>query len=622
MAQRTHTNVYHVFPTLRNAARSLPVFLVPCLLFCSCGSKDAAGESAERVLNVTTGGRINSLDPAFAADLVSSRMVAAIYDTLLQYDYVRRPYSLQPSMLQSMPQTDDSGSEYRFKLRGDLFFSPDRCFGTNPDGSSKNRRITAKDVEFSFLRIADGRIISPGYWLLRDKISGINKFRESSANTAQDDFSVYDRGCEGIEVIDDLNFVIRLSQPDPRFLYALAMPYLGIVPREAVEKYGQDFSENPVGSGPFILKSWRRNYRIEFERNPLYRRELLLSAHNPADRSRNLPLIDRVVASQIDQPLSAWLLFLQGNLDLSSLEKDNFDAVVTKDLSLIPALRQRGIEMLRIPQFQIYYIGFCFADPMIASNHELRKAISLAYNVQRRVQAFNHSVMPAQGPVPTGVAGNDPKFVNQYSSFDLEKAMSHLAAAGFPEGLDPKTGERLELTFDLGGNSSHHRQIAELFSEDMSKIGISVRPVLNNWPRFLQKSAAGQMQLFKLSWIGDYPDAENFLQLFYGPNIGSCNRAHYKNPKFDQMFDNIKTMHDSPKRTAKYEKMVRFLAEECPWIFAYYPISFSLRHDWLENYHPHDFVLSKWKYLSLDNKKKKDTIASFKPLRMRELRDD
>ncbi|MBN1864501.1 MAG: hypothetical protein JW808_06335 [Victivallales bacterium] len=601
---------------------AMSTLLTACLALCSCGQKNSPHKPHERVLNVTTGGRINSLDPAFAADLVSSRMVAALYDTLLQYNYLKRPYSIEPSMLKSMPENHDSGLEYRFELRDDLFFTHDKCFGTNPDGSFKNRRVTAKDVEFSLLRVADGKVLSPGYWLLRDKISGINNFRNLSAISPQGDFSAYNKGCEGIKVIDDFNFVIRLSQADPRFLYGLAMPYMGIVPREAVEAYGQDFSEKPVGSGPFILKSWHRNYCIEFERNQTFRKELFIHAENPDDRSRKLPLLDRVVASQIDQPLSAWLLFLQGNIDLSSLDKDNLDAVVTKDLRLIPALQQRGIQMLRIPQFQIYYIGFCFTDPLIATNLELRKAISSAYNVQRRVQAFNHSVMPAQGPVPPGASGNNPEFINPYSAFNLEKAKLHLAAAGFPDGINPSTGETLELSFDLGGNSSQHRQIAEMFAEDMSKIGIRIRPVLNNWPRFLQKSAAGQMQLFKLSWVGDYPDAENFLQLFYGPNIGSCNRSHYKNPQFDQMFEEIKTMPESPQRTAKYEKMVAFLAEECPWIFAYYPISFSLRHSWIENYHPHDFVLSKWKYISVDNNNKNSTIASFKPLSMRQLRDE
>ena len=431
---------------------------------------------------------------------------------------------------------------------------------------------------------------------------------------------LYDQGCEGIEVIDDHNFMIHLEKPDPRFLYGLAMPYLGIVPHEAVEYYGEDFSEHPVGSGPFILKDWERNYKIEFVRNPEFRKEYFPYAANSADKLRKLPLLDRVVAYQIAQPLSSWLMFLQGNIDLSALDKDSFDAVVTDDLKLIPALKKRGIEMMRIPKFQIHYIGFCFTDPIIADNAELRKAISLAYNVQKRVTLFNHRVLPAHGPIPHGVAGNNPDFKNPYSEFNIEKAKQHMKKAGYPDGIDPKTGKKLELTFDIGGSSSTHRQIAELFAEDMNKIGIKIKPVLNNWPRFLQKSAKGEMQIYKVSWIGDYPDAENFLQLFYGPNSGSCNRSYYRDEKFDTMFEEIKPMNDTPERTAKYEKMVEHLAERCPWIFAYYPISYRLRHGWVENYTPHDFGFSRWKYLAVDKQKRNEMKKNFKPIELDDLR--
>lgn len=603
------------------AALRLCLFVFSLLLFSGCGDSSSIQKADERVLFTTPGGKINTLDPALSADLTSSYMVGAVYDTLLQYNYLKRPYVLEPSMLKSMPEADSKKMNYHFTLRDDLYFQPDNCFGTSQDGSPKKRKITAKDVEFSFLRIADERLHSPGYWLFRNKIKGLGEFRTKSGNCKDGDNSVYDKGCEGIEVIDERNFIIHLTKPDPRFLYSLAMPYLGIVAREAVEKYGEDFSEHPVGSGPFILKEWERNYKIEFVRNPDFRQEYFADAVNNGDRARKLPFLDRVVAYQIAQPLSSWLMFLQGDLDISALDKDSFDAVVTDDQKLIPALAKRGIEMLRIPQFQIYYIGFCFTDPLIADNLDLRKAISLAYDVQKRVKILNYSVLPAQGPIPHGVAGNNPDFKNPYSEYNLEKAKEYMVRAGFKNGIDPKTGEKLELTFDIGGTTSTFRQIAELFAEDMSKIGIKIKPVLNNWPRFLQKSAKGDMQMYKVSWIGDYPDAENFLQLFYGLNAGSCNRSHYRDKKFDAMFEEIMPMGDSPARTAKYEKMVEYLAEQCPWIFAYYPITYRLRHSWVENYTPHDFGFSRWKYLSIDNQKRIRMKKDFKPINFDELRD-
>jgi len=597
----------------------LLLFILPLFLLTGCGG-DLSDSSSGNILYTTPGGKINTLDPALCADLTSANMVGELYDTLLEYNYTARPYRLQPSMLVAMPKVSDDMMHYRFKLRDDLYFQPDLCFGADGQKRALKRKITSKDVEFSFLRIADSRLHSSGYWLIRGKIAGICEFRKSSEGVKDDDFSIYDKGCRGIEIIDDRSFIIHLEKPDPRFLYGLAMPYMSIVPREAVTYYKSDFAEHPVGSGPFKLESWQRNYKIEFIRNPDFRKEFFPEAVLKTDRIKRLPLLDKVVCYQINEPISSWLLFLQGNLDLSAVDKDSFEAIVTDKLQLIPALADRGIQMMRIPQFQIHYIGFCFTDPRLADNLNLRKAISLAYNVQKRVKIWNNQIMPANGPIPAGVAGYDPKFKNPYSVFDIKRAKEYMVKAGYPDGIDPKTGKPLELTLDIGGTASTHRQIAELFVEDMAAIGIKIIPSLNNWPRFLQKSANGEVQLYSVSWVGDYPDAENFLQLFYGPNAGSCNRSYYRNSKFDKMYDEIKTMSDTPERAAKYAEMAKYLTEQCPWIFSHYPISYRLKHSWVENYRSHDFSFSRWKYLSIKYREREQKKRSFKPMKLEDLR--
>jgi ABC-type transport system substrate-binding protein len=456
--------------------------------------------------------------------------------------------------------------------------------------------------------------------VIRGKIKGLEKFREACSKTPKGDNSVYDKPCDGFEIIDDRNFVLHLTKPDPRFLYVLAMPYSSVVSRKAVEKYGESFSEHPVGSGPFKLKEWIRDYSITMERNDGYRQEFFASAENPADRKRKLPLLDKVVCYLVKQPLANWLLFLQGELDMSALNKDNFDAVVGLDLKLSPSLKKRGIKLLQIPEFQINYVGFCFADPLLAENADLRKAISLAYNVEKRIKHFNYRLVPAHGPIPPGVAGHDRDFRNPYSSFDIEKAKEYMVKAGYPNGIDPKTGKHLELSFDQMGASPNHRQLAELMAVDMQAIGIKIKPVLNNKSRFLQKSRKGQLQLFKIGWVGDYPDAENFLQLFYGKNAGSCNRSFYRDKKFDAMFEEIISMPDTPARTRKYSEMAKYLASQCPWIFESHPIAYKLLHSWLQNYIPHDFAYSSWKYLSVDVKARREAKSSFEPLELEDLR--
>jgi len=250
----------------------------------------------------------------------------------------------------------------------------------------------------------------------------------------------------------------------------------------------------------------------------------------------------------------------------------------------------------------------------------VRKAISLAYNVDNIRVHYNNQMIPAEGPIPPGVAGNDSKFKNPYSRYNLELAREYMRKAGYPGGIDPAAGEPLSLTYDQNGNSSAYRQLAELMIKDMAKIGIKIVPQLNNKPRFFQKLRKGKFQLFRLSWIGDYPDAENFLQLFYSKNAGSCNRAFFRDAEFDRMFEEIIPMPDSPERTRKYKKMVKYLSSKCPWIFESFAVSYQLNHDWLQNFIPHDFAFSRWKYLNIDAVKRSRMKKNFKPLSFKELR--
>lgn len=580
-----------------------------------CSGNNVADRNL-RVLRLSSG-RVKTLDPALASDLASRNMVAAFYDTLLQYDYTARPYKLVPSMLAKMPVADKAMTSYTFTLRDDLYFKSDKCFG---DNSLKARKITAQDVAYSFLRIADGRLHSPVFWMFRGKIIGMDKFRSATLKSPAGDNSLYDKGISGIKVIDDHTLVIYLKKTEPRLLYALAIPYASIVSRQAAEYYGESFAEHPVGSGPFYLTEWIRDYRITMSRNPEYRRETFPAAVNQDDRQRRLPLLDKVVCNIIKQPISAWLLFLQGELDISALNKDNLDAVIGDDRKLVSSLARRKIKLFQTPEFEVRYIGFSFSDPRLANNLNLRKAISLAYNMNTRLKYFNYQIIPATGPIPPGVPGYDPNLQNPYSGFDLQLARDYMKKAGYPGGIDPTTGKPLELTFDQSGSSSAYRQLAEMMVIDMAKIGIKITPIMNNKPRFFQKLRQGKMQLFRLSWIGDYPDAENFLQLFYGKNAGSCNRVNYCDPQFDKMFEIIMPMADSAQRTAKYKQMARYLTKQCPWIFESFPVSYQLVQPWLQNYYPHDFAFSRWKYLSIDPALRRETIKKYIPLDMGELR--
>lgn len=558
------------------------------------------------------GGGVKSLDPALADDLAGRDLTALCYDTLVQYDYLARPYKLIPGMLKKMPELSPDGRSYLFELQENLYFAPHPAL---PD--KKSRKITSYDVKFSILRIADSRHHSPLYWLYRNRISGIGDFRKKSAAYPKGDYSFYNDSVPGIKILDERKFILTLDRPESGFLYLLAMPNAGIVSSRAALAVGNSsLSRKPAGSGPFILKEWIPNLRLKFVRNPEFRKEFFPQAESAADRKKPLPLLDGIEISQIRQNMTAWMLFLQGNLDCNALDKDNCDTLAGNG-ELIPALKKRGVILDKIPEFEIRYIGFNFNDPLLKNNLFLRRALREAYDIQRRVKHASNMLIPAAGPIPEGISGFVP--ADEPHVPDLKKALKLLEVAGYPKGIDPASGKALQLSFDQAGSSVNHRQMGELAQDDFRKIGIDLLPALNSRPRFTDKLRRGQFQLFRYSWIGDYPDALNFLQLFYSGNRGSCNYCGFADARFDKLYEEALALGDCVQKDQLIARMVKLLDDECVWIWEGFPVSFALHYNWLENSVPHDFSFVRWKYLSVNDKKRTEMKKKFKPLSFREL---
>lgn len=576
--------------------------------FAGCGREE---HSLEKRVVMSLGKPVNTLDPVLANDTASQYVCGAFYDTLLQYAYDEGTYRLEPCMLTGMPKVSDDGLSYTCSLRDDLYFQD----GAAHAGLARERRrVTARDVAFSVLRLADTRLHSPGFWLIRGKLLGLDEFRKRTEQAAAGDLSPYDVPCEGIEAVDERTVVFHLTEPDPRFLYTLALPYTAVVSRRAVEFHGADFADHPEGSGPFRLAKWEKDYVIEMARYGEY---------HPEQDGRTLPASDAVTCYLVKQPIASWLMFLQGRLDLYVPDAECFEAIVDKNLELSPALLERGVRMLSRMQLETNYIGFSFTDPLLGRNVHLRRAISLAFNKNGRVSHSGMRFSAAGGPVPPGIAGAEESGAfGPYGKRDIEAAKKELELAGYPGGIDPATGEHLSISFDQTGSDTFYRQTAELMSNDLAEIGIKITPEFNTRPRFEQKLKSGSIQLFRYSWTADYPDAENFLQLFYGPNAGSCNRVSYRDEKYDAMYLDFVNERDPVKYAEKAHGLTLYLQEQCPWIFETHTRCFVLVHAWLSGYYPHDFAFNRWKYLDADARKRTETVRTFKPFRMSELVQD
>jgi len=413
---------------------------------------------------------------------------------------------------------------------------------------------------------------------------------------------------EGLKALDRYTLQIKLKKPYPQLLYVLTMSYTAAVSREAVEYYGEEFLNHPVGTGPFKLKDWMRGAKIILVRNPGFRKEFYPAVGEKGDKKlgllddagKRIPFLDRIEISIILEEQPMWLEFINGELDISGIPKDNFDSAIGADRNLTPEMKAKGIKLWKRPLLQINYISFNMDDPLFKDNKLLRQAISLAYNEKRVIKMFNNRLIPAVGPIPPGIKGYEKGEVNPYRRFDLDKAKTLLAKAGYPVGKD-REGKQLKLTYEAAGTDITTRQRADLFVDDMKRLGIEVDVVYNTWPAFLGKIRKRQAQIFGLAWVADYPDAENFLQLFYGPNSSpGPNNSNYNNPEFNRLYDKIKTMPDSPERTKIYEKMAHIVMEECPWIFATYPLSYTLQYDWLKNFKPNDVAYNIYKYYKID----------------------
>ncbi len=528
--------------------------------------------------------RVPSLDPVQAQSVGACRAVALVYETLLEYDYLVRPYQLRGLLAEGLPEISEDGLEWTFRLRGGVMFGPDPCFGTDADGAPLSRELTARDVVYSFKRVADAKVGSGSWWILKGRVEGLDEFHAATVDAETD----YDAPVRGLEAVDERTFRIRLTRPCAQFLWCLAMPPTAVVPREAVERYGlEEFGQREVGTGPFRLVSWRRNYRMRFERRA-GRDGSRDGAPDFGDAAGAVP-VERIEWLVMDDASTRWMAFLSGGLDMEgSIPRDNLDSVLMPDGSLRPELAARGIRLVRQSGMDTFYIGLNMEDPVLGPNRKLRQALNAAFDFGAWSELNPGKGTPSTGPVPPNVAGRlEEPFAY---AFDIGKAKALLAEAGYPGGIDPATGRRLQLTLELGQTDQETRESAELTAAFFDKLGIVLEPSFNNWPAFLQKVRNKEAQMFQIGWIADYPDAENFLQLFYGPNASpSCNRVNYVNPAFDALYDAAVRTLDAETRLGLYREMQAIIREDCPWVFLYHRRETLLIHDRIRNFQPHDF---------------------------------
>jgi len=548
--------------------------------------------------------KIKGLDPAFADDLYSGLEVTRIYEGLLQYKYLKRPYQLEPCLAEAMPTISKDGKTYTFKLKKGVVFQDDKAFKAT---NGKGRELVAEDFVYSFKRIADPKLNSPMWWLFDGKIEGLNEWHDAAAKAGKTDYSL---PVSGLRAVDASTLEIKLKARSYQFAFSLAMPATGVVAREVVEEYGAEFLNHPVGTGAFKLSEYNPAAKIVYVKNPTYRHEVYPSEGEPEDQARGLladagkplPLVDKIVMTVHVESQPQWLNFMQGNLDAAPIPKDNFaQAIDPKTKELMPDMKAKGILLFKEPSLDITHTSFNMTDPLVGKNKLLRQAISMAVNTPEEIDLFyNGRAISAEGPIPPGLAGYDPNLKNPYKVYSVEKAKEYLKKAGYPDGKGLPPLEYLSLA------DTTARQMTEYFQKEMAAIGIQIKVQTFSWPEFQQSLKNKKGQMWSFAWGADYPDAENFLQLFYSKN-GSPgpNDSNYSNPEFDKLYEKSLTLNDSPERTALYKKMAAIVIEDTPWAFGTHRVTYGLTHPWLKNYKPHEFNHGMAKYYRIDTSLRK-----------------
>ena len=557
------------------------------------------------------------LDPQHAYDQMAHRIHEAIFDTLIEYHPLKTdPFELVPALLEALPERTvetDGKVTYTCRLKRGINYHNDACF---PGG--KGREVVAEDVHFAWLRICDPKVECPIYATLEPVVIGMHELYEAAKKAGKFDYSAR---LPGLEVVDSHTFKIRLSKPYPQIVYWLAMQFTTPVPREAVEyhdgtlhpgeaKRRDKFDWHPVGTGPFQIAEYEQAHRFRLVRNPDYRTTVFPSDGFPPEKAewlkqfagQKLPMIDEIEWPILRETSSMWLLARQGYFDGTAVAKDSFGRIVSSNHALAPDLKAKGMMLEKDTELSTFFISFNCADPVLA-NKKLRKALACAYNPQGYVDIFKNGVAPvATQLVPPGIFGHLKDWVNP-NAFNLERARQLMVEAGYPNGIDPKTGKPLELSMDVTATGSEERQTAEYEQRQFEQLGIKIKVNESTFAKMLEKQDRGQFQIApSTGWGADYPDPENFFFLFYSKNIPPAgkNESRFVNAEYDKVFEQMALMDNSPERLALCRRLMEILSEECPCAFHFHKAYYVVVQPWARRTHANMMLEGGPKYLQLD----------------------
>ena len=574
---------------------------------------------------------VKSIDPATCGDTTSASVQANFYEGLYTYQYLLRPVEVIPLLASSMPEISSDSLTYTIHIKPGVLYHRNPCFGADSSGRPGTREVRAEDFVLAMKRCADYHIATGlSFAFLSGNIDGLDAWRRKSEGYAPGDFSRYDLPVSGLQAVDPLTLRIKLTRPFPQFQYVLAESVYAPIPREAINYWlagegpgrtpvpmkerSTEFTEDRqvVGTGPYLLQKFERKKQIVLVRNPDFRPDYYPSEGTPQDKAAGLlddagkpvPFIDVLSYQWVAEDYSAWMLFLTHQSDASGVPRELYQSVISPSKDLEATWQQRHIVLNKYTVPAVYWIAFNVQDPVLAASKSLREAMCLCFDVETYISIlFNGRGIRAVNIVPSSFDVWAPAGPGPYYHFDVEaarakldQAKQELAAAGLlADGKIP------QLVLDLGDRGTEAKREGEFAQQQFARIGLNVRVEYNDWPTLQEKVQNKNVQLYAMGWHADYPDAENFLQLFYSPNIAKgTNNTNYSNPQFDRLYEQAVVMPSSPQRTELYVQMIRMISDDVPVLLLSEPLSYVLDYQWLQNVKAHPFGYGYAKYQRID----------------------
>ncbi len=593
------------------------------LMFCSLAillATPLTHAAEKKILKIAFRAAETGFDPQQIEDRYSVGIAENLFDALLTYDWLARPVKLAPQVVDAVPVGEEGGTRFTFRITPGIYFADDPVF------KGRRRELVARDMEYAIKRFRDPANRSPYSWLFEDKIVGLDEFVAAAKKSGKYD---YDAAIEGVKVIDKYTISFKLREPDYNFIYFFAMPMVVPVAREVIEAYPNDTMGHPVGTGPYILKEWVRRSKIVLERNPNYRgHKLSVENADPKDEwdaaaikhlaGKTLPLIDRIEISPIEEEQPRFLAFMNREHDYIEETPAVFVSQVLPNGKLSADMQKRNMKVFREEAPELVWEAFNMEDPVIGGytpdRVALRRALVLAHDRGQEIAIVRRGqAIPAMSPVPPGIIGSDPTFVALEQEYNPSRAKALLDLYGYIDQdgdgwRDLPDGKPLKLVYKYRSNEDSARQQAELWAKCLAAIGIRMEAVAVQFADLLKDRKVGKFQFSGLAWTADYPDAQNFLQLLYGPNTDISNDSRFKLPAYDRLYTASLKLPDSLDRNKLYREMNRLIVAYAPWRLGVHRIFNHLINPWVLGYKKHPILFTSFKYLDIDTAAQKAVV--------------